>query len=72
MSDRPTKAQLVQLERAARDPRGIVNMYLRHGFGYSNWQRMMHRMCARGWFTSYVHGGYEITEVGRTVRGGVR
>lgn len=70
MSDKPTKAQRVQLERAAKDPRGIVNVYLRHGFAYSNWRRMMHRLCVQGWFTPYVHGGYEITAAGRVVLGG--
>ena len=73
MSDKPTKAQLVQLERAARDPLGTVKMYYKGGFAFVNWRRMMQRLCTRGWFASYYDGEYVITEAGRnTLTGEVK
>lgn len=65
MSDKPTKPQVKWLEKAANDPRGVVQLGWRGGFEWVSWKRMMERMCAKGWFTEYRHGGYEITEAGR-------
>lgn len=53
------------LAQAKSSPLGIVEYRGTRGLRSSVWTRMMDRLCANGYFTPYVHGGYEITDKGR-------
>jgi hypothetical protein len=62
-----TRAQREQLGIALRSPLGVVERpHLRSGLASASWDRMMVRLEQAGYVTPYVHGGYEITDAGRT------
>ena len=59
-----TKSQMAQVRRAV-DGNGILEGRIANGLARAGWTRMMERLCAVGIFRRYVHGGYEITDLGR-------
>lgn len=59
-----TKAQAAQVHRAV-DGNGVLEHRGTNGLARAGWARMMERLCAAGLFRRYVHGGYEITDLGR-------
>lgn len=59
-----TEAQTAQVRRAV-DAGGILDERIANGLARAGWTRMMERLCASGIFRRYVHGGYEITDLGR-------
>lgn len=61
-----TEAQRRELQRADESKLGIVELLDgRRGLRRSGWERMMNRLCQRGYASPYLHGGYEITSAGR-------
>lgn len=63
---RLTESQTRELAAAIADRLGLAECRSNNGLGRASWTRKMDRMCAAGLFKPYVHGGYEITEAGRT------
>lgn len=63
-----TKAQAAQVHRAV-DGNGVLEHRGTNGLARAGWTRMMERLCAGGFFRTYVHGGYEITDLGRAADG---
>jgi hypothetical protein len=59
------EVEFIGVSMEMRAQGGIVELYFKGGFEWVNWRRMMVRLCTKGWFTEYRHGGYEITEAGR-------
>lgn len=62
-----TRPQRMQLHIAYLSIDGCVSWGKAKGFAMNRWQEMMERLCQRGLFRPYPHGGYEITEAGRKV-----
>lgn len=63
-----TRAQAAQVHRAV-DGNGLLEHRGTNGLARAAWTRMMERLCAAGIFRRYVHGGYEITDLGRAADG---
>lgn len=60
-----TEAQRRILETAARNPLGVVTCPYSNGLAKTNWGRNILKLKMFGKVRPYVHGGYEITSVGR-------
>lgn len=65
MPTRLTNAQVKALKRA--DERGIIERRGTNGLGQASFDRMMQRLVDANCVTFYVHGGYEITPIGREI-----
>lgn len=60
-----TRAQRIWLARLAHSKRELARPY---GDNFRIFELIMEKLCALNLARPYVHGGYEITELGRTVQ----
>lgn len=61
-----TKATIRDLRQAADNRLGVLTPHPSWGgLQRASWHARMSRHVADGMFSSYVHGGYEITDAGR-------
>lgn len=60
-----TEARLRILSTAASRPTGLVERPLLTGFERVAWDKNVSRLIEAEFLTRYVHGGYEITPLGR-------
>lgn len=60
-----TPSQFKALGRA--DKNGLLIYIGTNGLARAGWTRMMERLVASGHVKRYVHGDYEITDLGRAV-----
>lgn len=54
------------LEAAERHALGLVERPVLRGFDRNTWDRNAAVLCEAGYLRPYVHGGFEITDIGRT------
>ncbi len=60
-----TNTQRVRLQQAARHELGLVELQAGQRYGGASIVRSMQRLCELGLFVPYVHGGWQITDLGR-------